>query len=139
MAHAICLQDWITVSGNNSGTLVQPESDYLRLPNFQDVVVYAEVSSITNAGTTTLDIQSSPTCDEAFFAASLSSNPYLLRFSLTSASSGVQTLKVSRWASATDQLLAEYVRWKLSFPGTGGPTNITFRIWLSLNQSGWRR
>lgn len=139
MAYSVCLQDWITVTGGNSTTVTQPETDWIQIPSFQDVAFYTEVGSITNANTTNLDIQTSPTKDEVFFGATLATNAYMARYALTSASGlGMQTVQIVRWATATGQAPARYVRWKIAFPGAGGPTNITFRIWLSLNQAGWR-
>jgi hypothetical protein len=46
---------------------------------------------------------------------------------------GVQAPVVIRWANATNQLPARYVRWRLTFPS--GFTYITFRVVLGLNQA----
>ena len=138
MAHGFMLQDWLTLTGVNSQVIVQPEADYAQLPGFQDVACYLEVSNLSNTNVTNIDLQTSPTKDEVLFGASQTANPYLVRYGLSSASAaGVQLIKVARWASAADQLLAEFIRWKVTFPSTAGPTTLTFRIWLSLNQAGW--
>jgi hypothetical protein len=140
MAHSACLQDWITITGNTSTTVIQAEADWLQIPSFQDIIFYTEVSSVTNANTTTLSVQTSPTKDDVFFNAGVggAGNAYVASYSLSSATSaGVQSLQVVRWATTTTQAPSKFLRWKLAFP-VAGPTTITFRIWLSLNQAGWR-
>lgn len=140
MAMPLCLQDWITISGATSAVTIQNEADYAEIPQFSDATCYLEVASLTNTGTTSIDVQTSPTKDEVFFNTSLvggTANSYVFHFPMTSATStGVQTLQVVRWATGTNQLLSRFLRWRITWP-SGGPTTLTFRIWLSLNQAGW--
>lgn len=140
MAHTVCVQDWITISGDAGQRITQAESDWIQVPSFQDVVAYCEISSLSSGGGATLDLQTSPTKDESFFGAAISGgSPYLVSFplSITSFTSGVQNLQVVHWASATNQPLARFVRWRLICASTA-PTTVTFRLYLSLNQAGWR-
>lgn len=140
VAHAVCMQDWITLTGDASAVIVQDAGEWLELAEYQDVAIYLELANATNTNATTIDLQTSPTLDETFFSATPSGgNPYIARFSVTSASAvGVQPLQFVRWAAAsTTAPLGRYVRWKASFPALSPPTTVTFRIWLSLNQAGW--
>lgn len=135
MADSMCLQDWITLSGNGN-TIIQPQSGWLEVYDYQDLLAYLEVAACT-VSTVTLDLQSSPTSDDAFFNTSVTiGNNYVVRYSLTTSSSGVQGMQLSRWAGATNQLLARFLRWKITFPA--GATSLTFRMWLCLNRAGAR-
>jgi hypothetical protein len=128
------LQDWISVSGN-ANVVTQGEVDWLDISGFQDVILNMELAVVSSSSNTYLDIQSSPTKDEAFFGASLGA-AYLYRYSLSGSSPrGVQTPVVIRWATATNQLPARYLRWRLTFPS--GLTYITFRVVLGLNRAAW--
>jgi hypothetical protein len=121
------------VNGNGN-SVTQAESDWLDIQGFQDIAFYVEIGNNTVASTN-LDIQTSPTKDEVFFGASISGNAYLQRFTLGAGTTGVQGVAVVRWSTATNQIPARYVRWRLtSMPSSSA---ISFRIWLSLNQAGW--
>lgn len=134
MAHALCLQDWITVTSNVAATLTQPEPGWLDVADFQDFAFYVEVAN--NSSSTTLNIQASPTKDEAFFGATiLGGNAYIATFPL--ATGNVQTVTVVRWqTTSTNQLPARWLRWQVSFPVAGGAPS--FRIWVVANQAGRR-
>ena len=136
MTYSACLQDWITVSGNGN-VVTQSECDWLEIQDFQDIFYYVQLNGITNASNTLLDLQTSPTEDEAFFTApGTSGNAYLSRFTCNSSTTlGTQATVVVPWATTTNQPPARYLRWRLTFPA--GATTITFSIWLSLNLAGW--
>src|SRR5579871_5278037 len=116
----LLLTSWITLTNSGGSSLVclQPETEYLDLDDVQDFAAYLEMSNNTNASATNFDVQCSPTRDSTWFDnASQSGNMYAVRWSLTSgATMGVQTVKVCRFASASDQLPARYMRWKVTFP-----------------------
>jgi hypothetical protein len=134
MSHSMMLADWITIQAGSGGqTVIQNEAGWLDVSGYQDLVVYLQVS--TAAGTTTLDVQTSPTRDEIFFTAKGSGGtPAIARFVLTSTTTGVQTLVISRWATDNNQPLAKYLRWQVAL---GATASATFRIWVTLNQAGY--
>jgi hypothetical protein len=52
----------------------------------------------------------------------------------TGLTTGLQTLGIVRWASASVPL-ARFVRWKLT---ASSAWNVTFRLWINANQAGGR-
>ena len=123
--HTFALTDWITVRGNNN-TITQSESEWLDLTPYEDVVFWIDVREVTGAAVT-LNIQTSPTKDEAFFgAANLYQNtalaptttPIISKVTMTGA-----TVPLSR-----------YLRWQLTSANT--PFDATFRIMVSANAPG---
>jgi hypothetical protein len=142
MAHTVCLQDWITITAASTNQIIiQPEPDWLDISDYQDIAAYLEVSQ-TSVGNNLVNVnlQSSPTKDESFFAAQQSgSNPFVIQFAINGSTytPGVQPIGAQRWSNTSNngQMPARYLRWQLKFAVAG---NITFRIWLVLNQSGWR-
>ncbi|HEX4403416.1 MAG TPA: hypothetical protein VH560_01220 [Polyangia bacterium] len=141
MGDSLCLQAWTSVSGNNS-TLVQDASDWLDVSHAQDLAIYAEIGWIqSQASTTLLDIQASPTKDAAFFTSSLTAAgvaPYLARYSFAlTPTLGMQTLAIVRFATVTASPPSCYLRWAITFPNVATGTNLTFRIWINANRGGY--
>lgn len=135
MAIPVCLQDWITLTGSGS-TLIQPASQWVEIPAGKDAAVYTEISGVTNASNTNLYVQTAPTRDENFYAAlETGGSAYVAIYTVNSGSGlGPQQIQTDFWQlSPYFQRLARFARWKIVFPS--GATNITFRIWLSLNQA----
>lgn len=124
MAHAVLLQDWITIRGIDDKEVVQSEDTYADLGPYGDVVAFVEVSDIT--ASTELYLETSPTKDNALFKA--------MHSSALSPSVGVTT-HIFRYSSATIPL-ARWVRFRLV--NTSSAWTVTFRIWLSPNLSGGR-
>lgn len=114
MAHALCLQDWITVAGDARATLTQSTEAYLDAAAYQDLVPYVEISQIS--GSPTLTIQTSPTLDEPFWGS-------IAQYT----TSGLQLLTIVRGASASVPP-ARFLRWTVTSMSN---FSITFRIWLS--------
>jgi hypothetical protein len=129
------LQDWVTVSGPTSGNVTQPEAEWVDISDFQDIAFFVEIGG--NSASANLNIQTSPTKDEVFFGAKLASagNAYLVQFPM--GSTGVQLIQVVRWSNTSNnnQLPARYVRWQIAFSAA---VSVSFRVWLALNQAGWR-
>lgn len=137
MADALKLQDWITIAGNNN-VVIQNEQDWAEIPDAQDAAFYLDLANASSTAATNIDLQTSPTRDDGFFAGTVSANPYVARFPVTNLSFGVQALQFVRWAggSATTPL-ARFLRWRVTFP-SGGITSVTFRLWCSFNPAAWR-
>jgi hypothetical protein len=128
MAIAVCLQDWITLQGN-SNTITQADVDYVDLSNFKDMAVYVEISAYTNV---TLSVQTSPTRETSYFTTPADGRGGSASFNPTAP--GVQTVFVTRQADANATIPGTFARWTAT-NNIAGAWNITFRIWLSLNQS----
>jgi hypothetical protein len=140
MGDSLCLQRWTSVAGNGT-TLIQDASDWLDLTHVQDLAIYVEVGWIQNqAVSTLLDIQASPTRDEALFTASLAPAgapaPYLARFAFAAAPTlGVQPIAVVRFATTGASPPSAVLRWAITFPAAA--TSFTFRAWINANRAGY--
>ena len=114
---AFTLQDWITIrSGTSNGVINQPESGWLDLSDYEDVVFWLDVKEILT-GTPTMLYQTSPTADESLFM------PLAAAVPMSTLSVAVTKALV---ANATTPL-ARYVRWQMTGPGPT-PWDATFRI-----------
>lgn len=137
MANALCLQDWTTIQGS-SNTITQNEDSYLEIANYQDVAIYCEVAQVVGANVTSpvnIDVQTSPTKDEVFFAGTATTgNTWVVNFPFTTTASGLQPLQISRWSTTANSPLGKYLRWRVRFSTSS--QSITFRLWASLNQAG---
>ena len=117
------LEDWITIRGASGVTVTQGESSWLDLSPYEDVVFWVMISEVT--GTVTLLFQTSPTADEAFFAAQtmgMTGSGVAL-----SASSSPVVTPAFAWSSPFP--LARYVRWQI--PPVSGTYDVTMRIMVS--------
>jgi hypothetical protein len=135
MGHAICLQPWRTITGSNN-TVVQDEADWVDVGAAKDVGIYIEVSHAHTNVHTVIQIETSPTKDETFFAGTpASGTPYIAQFDAFGATLGLQSIKLIRFAStSTTAPLSKYLRWSVTFAATDD--EITFRIWLNVNAGG---
>ena len=58
MPHAHKLQGWVTIRGPDSGTIVQDEDEWLDLEDYDDIVVWCQVTEASNVEA--LNIETSP-------------------------------------------------------------------------------
>jgi hypothetical protein len=121
--HTFILQDWLTTRGSNN-TIIQSESEWLDLTQYQDLVVWLDVREFTGT-TVTLNIQTAPTKDETFFSQGT-------MYTTTIAVGTAAPAKVLM--SAATVPLARYVRWSLT--SASAPFDVTFRIMISANAPG---
>ena len=136
--HTFLLQDWVTLRGSGSSSpvissLTQSEDGYLDMSGYSDVVVWFDVKDVVlGTGMTgiTLDFQTAPTKDDAYFramatgisltASSPSATPGVFLALMNSAS-----IPVSRW-----------LRWKLTAAGTPSTAwSVTIRMFVSASGS----
>jgi len=124
------LQDIITVRGSST-TVTQTEADWLDLEQYQDVVIWLEVREVTpsSAATVTLNVQTSPTKDEAFFNAANIYSQNLVGMTM-----GVQTPTKVIMSTTSGTPLARYVRWQMVSGST--PFDATFRLVIAANAPG---
>ncbi len=124
MAHAICLQDWITAGGAANVSQQQTNEKYADLSLYRDIAIYIEIAQLTPAGPGVY-VQSSPNREDAYFQTMTDVSGTATSYFTT----GMQVLRYVRFADTPG---ARFVRWL----ATGGASwNITFRIWLSCNQA----
>jgi hypothetical protein len=145
MSHALMIQDWLSVSAPASAatTIIQDEASWHHVAGYADACFYIEISQFVPTGVAGdfLYIQTSPTKDSNFFdaVASGSQPGYLARVDLSTASVGVQPLKIARWADAAAiQTLAKFIRWKIVVVSNATAFSMTFRIWATMNQAGYK-
>ncbi len=115
----------------------------MHVPGYADACFYIEISQYAPAGVVGdfLYIQTSPTKDAAFFDGSTGATPgYLARVDFSASPAvGVQVLKIARWADGTAlQTLAKFLRWKLVVVSNVTAFSMTFRIWATMNQAGYK-
>jgi hypothetical protein len=135
MGHAICLQRWRTVTGN-SNTVIQDEADWVDVGAAKDVAFYFDVAFAHTTVHTLLQVQTSPTKDESYFAGSLTtSHPYIAQVDVFGATLGLQPIQVVRFATTTTSApLSRFLRWVVNFATTND--ELTFRIWMNVNARG---
>jgi hypothetical protein len=115
---AFTLQDWITIrSGTSAAVINQPESGWLDLSDYEDVVFWLDVKE-TLGGTPTMLYQTSPAPDESLFMP--------LAAAVSMCSLGVAVTKALVASATTPR--ARYVRWQMTGPVVTPPWDATFRI-----------
>lgn len=117
------LQDWVTIGNAGTTPIIQNESDWLPFSSFQDIVFWVDVKNVS-AGTVTIDLQTSPTKDEALFR---------VLSTCTVPATGAGGITVVKNILSTNPAipLATWVRWVLT-PSVAA--TITFRILASANR-----
>jgi len=126
------LQQRITVRNGSTGSpppaLVQPESGWLDLSGFQDVVAYLRVEQFLIGGATsaTMTYQTAPSKDDSLFVA--------VTGAITLATGLTTTVML---ASSTSVPLSRFLRWSFALTGTNTSTwDATFMIWIAANMVG---
>lgn len=111
------LADWTTIAGSGSSSVTQPSTQWLDLPDHEDVVFFLEVKEIT--GSVTIAYETGVTCEDQLFI------PMIAGFAMAA---GVQ---VDRALFSTASFpLCRFLRWKLT--GAGTPVwDCTFRVWVA--------
>jgi hypothetical protein len=122
--HTFVLTDWLTVRGSNN-TVTQSESEWLDLTQYEDVTFWIDIKEVT--GTVTLNLQTSPTKDEAFFQATGAS-----LYSATMTAGNPVVSKVTM--SGATVPLARYLRWSVT--SSSAPFDATFRVFVAANAPG---
>lgn len=124
--YSFVLQDWTSLEGVGTVSVIQSEHDWLDMSPFQDVVLWIDVRQATTSPTPNLLIETSPSKDESLFVSmnstaipmTASPSPFILQLLMGSAAVPV----------------AQYLRWKIS--SGGGTWEATFRILVAANAPG---
>src|SRR6266478_5555164 len=120
--HTFILQDYTTIRGTSSTTVIQNESGWLDLSAYEDLVVWTDVRE-TTGGTITLDLMTSPTKDESLFTNMIAS---------ITLASGAATIRQDKiLMSAASVPVARFMRWRLVPPAAAW--DLTFRIYIAAN------
>ena len=120
-------QEWVTIRGSSTITsVVQGEELWLDTTPFQDLVFWTESrEGTTGGGTLSLNFDTSPTRDDAFFTRMTGTNPSTTGVSVATARLLDGNLPVARW-----------VRWRLSCSSATSTWDATFRIMVAANSPG---
>ncbi len=114
------LQDWTTIVGSGTTSIVQSLAEWTDLAKLADVMFWLEVRSVTNPGSGNVELsyETSPTREGALFRALATSNVVV----------GTEPIVTKiRLADRPAVPLARWVRWKLR--GTdSGAWSVTFRL-----------
>jgi len=117
VAHARKLQGWITIRGPNGGTATQDADDWLDLEDYDDIVVWSQMTEASNI--MSLEIETAPVGETEAFTTMVS-----LPVAVTT------TPVVDRLdAGSTTNPLAKHLRWKC-VGRIGGAFSLTFRVWI---------
>jgi hypothetical protein len=113
------LADWTTIAGTGSSSVTQPSTQWLDLPEYEDLVFFLEVKELT--GTVTIAYETGVTCEDQLFT------PVIPGFGMLA---GTQ---VDRALFSTCTFpLCRFLRWKLTgSAGAGGFWDCTFRVWVA--------
>ena len=122
------LQDWITIKGTTTTTLIQNESDWLGFSSFQDIVFWCDIRGITT--TVTMLLQTAPTKDDILFQTL--SNCTLTVTTVATPYTVTGVLPKSILAANPAVPLSTWVRWSLT--PVAATWDITFRILASANR-----
>jgi len=118
----IVMQDWITIRGAASTTVIQSQADWIFTAPFQDVTFYLDVREFSPVSAVTLAYQTAPAREEALFQtiASTAAINAATPFAPVNVFLANALIPVSHWT-----------RWKLS---AGAATwDLTFRIMMAGN------
>jgi hypothetical protein len=122
--NSLALCEWTTIRGTSATSPVnQPADQWLDVSEFLDVVFWVDFREAS--GPLTLNIQTSPSKDEACF------KNMLTVASITAANGPTAYTGL---ASSAPVPVAAWLRWQLTSSAT--PFVATFRIWLSANSPG---
>lgn len=130
--HSYILQDWLTIKGVSTASVVQPSTDWLDLANYQDVVAWIDVRESSGTPLPTLYLETAPTKDDALF---VSMNGTVLAptgYSMT-ASAGPIVAQLFMMSAPTP--LARYLRWRIA-PTASTNWDTMFRILIAANAPG---
>jgi hypothetical protein len=119
------LQDFITIrSISGSPTVTQPESGWLDLYAFEDIIAFLDVKQFTNGGgTVTMSYEHAPTKDDTLFT------PALSAFNLAN---GLTVTKMLMSGGGITPI-SRFLRWKLTVSGASSTWDATFRVWIAAN------
>lgn len=124
------LQDWLTLTSATNAVILQNESDWLGFSSFQDIAFWIDVRGMSppSGGNLRIDLQTSPTKDDAMFGALTNCTTGNL-LTLPANVIVVKNLLATNPANP----LATWVRWALT-PSAALTWSITFRIFASANR-----
>jgi hypothetical protein len=128
---ALMLCDWTTIKGvTASGTTInQGEDQWLDVSPYLDLVFWVDCREVSSAsGGVTLNLQTAPTKDEAYFKTMITAT------NLTALVAAEGPAAYTALASSAAVPVAAWLRWQLSCSATSW--DVTFRIWVSANAPG---
>lgn len=131
MSRTFLLQDWTTVRSALTQPFVQDSDDWLDLDGFSDVTCWIDIAEVTvppvGAGVNCLglQVQTSPSCDDAYFAP-IAPPVYIGGTSPFTLASNVPSILRSAKSTVSNNLM-RFLRWSIT-PFGNGTWDLTFRI-----------
>jgi hypothetical protein len=127
--YALCLQDWTTLRGASTvATLTQPESDWLDLTAYQDVIAWLEIKELT-PNIPTIAYQTAPSKDDSLF--------FNMASPIVAATGVTTTIMLKDAMPAGCPPCGKWFRWQIIVSGAVA-WDLTFRIWIAANLIGNR-
>jgi hypothetical protein len=120
------LQNWVTILGSTNTPVIQEDSDWLDMTDYQDLTAWIDVRSAT--GAPSIVLETAPSADEVLFV-SMSAAPIALP-------PATNPLIVSLALGLAAVPIAQLLRWRIIPPGAGGSWDLTFRILVAANAPG---
>lgn len=124
------LQELSTFSGAAGTTVIitQPESGWLDLSAFQDIVAWLDLKELTLGGATsvTCAYQTSPTKDDSYFVNMVTPVTLVATTPLT---------VTKMLMASTNNPLARFIRWQLTALGPVSAWDVSMRICVAANMS----
>ena len=118
----IVMQDWITIRGAASTTVIQSQADWIFTAPFQDVTFYLDVREFSPSAAVIVSYQTAPAREEAMFQ-----NMFSTAAITTTGLIGPTNVYLANAAIP----VSHWTRWKLS---AGALTwDLTFRIMMAGN------
>jgi hypothetical protein len=130
----LCLQPLITLRGAASvTTIAQPETGWLDLRMFRDLVAWLDVREVASTGggaTLVLNYQTSPTKDDP------ATGSLLTTMASVTISAGAGLTVTPMLRDLITNPLARWLRWQLVAASQTATWDATFRIWIAASMPG---
>ena len=123
--YAFVLQDWLTIAGPDSNTIIQTERDWLDMSPYQDVVAWLDLKEVATGVTLLFTLETAPSKDESLFQSMAAST------SVTTA--GLTVIQFLMGSASVP--VAQFLRWKVG-PSASVAWDCTFRILVAANAPG---
>lgn len=120
----IIMQDWVTIRGAASTTVIMSQADWIMTAPFQDIQFYLDVRE-ASGGTINLSFETAPTRDEVLFK--------LMGAAVIGITGAVTSVTSFTLANATVPV-SHWTRWKLA--GPAALWDVTFRVMAAGNSIG---
>ena len=121
------MQDWITVRGGLRTVVMPTASQWLDLPDHDDLLLMLDVREVT--GTVTMAYQTAPSKEDGAFQSLLLTGPFTVAVT-ASGTPQVNLPRLDRFLAAyTPVPIGRHIRWQLT--SSSSTWDVTFRLWAA--------